>query len=331
MPSRWQLLTSHEELRTTYHELSPMSYLFGPVASRRLGLSLGVDLIPPKTCPLDCIYCEVGRTTVKTLARQEYIPAAAIIAELTAYFAGCQEKPDYVTLAGSGEPTLNRGLGRIIAHLKQITAVPVAVLTNGVLLTDPQVRRELCQADVILPSLDAVTPALFAKINRPLAGVTVETLIAGLKALRREFAGRIWLEILLLQGLNDTPTELARLKTVVQDIQPDEIHLNTAVRPVVEHYARALSPEALAAAAAFLGPQARVIASRAHPHQSHFDLSDADFLASLARRPQTAADLAAVLHLPEGEVAKRLHFLAQQGRVRATQHENQVFYQTVAG
>jgi len=308
-----------------------MNYLFGPVASRRLGLSLGVDLIPPKTCPLDCIYCEVGRTTVKTLERREYIPAAAIIAELTAYFEGCPEEPDYVTLAGSGEPTLNSGLGQIIAHLKQLTRVPVAVLTNGVLLADPQVRRELCQANVILPSLDAVTPALFEKINRPLAGVTVDTLLAGLKALRREFSGRIWLEILLLKGLNDTPAELARLKEAVQAIRPDEVHLNTAVRPVVENYALAVGPEALAAAAAYLGENARVIASFAHQEHPHFDLSEADFLASLARRPQTAADLAAVLHLPEGEVAKRLHFLEQKGRVRATRHENQIFYQTVAG
>lgn len=308
-----------------------MNYLFGPVASRRLGLSLGVDLIPPKTCPLDCIYCEVGRTTVKTLERREYIPAASIMAELSAYFAGANLQPDYVTLAGSGEPTLNSGLGSIIAHLKQLTRVPVAVLTNGVLLTDPQVRRELSQADVILPSLDAVTPALFQKINRPVAGVTVETLIAGLKALRQAYPGQIWLEILLLKGLNDTPAELANLKKAIQAIRPDEVHLNTAVRPVVEQYALAVGPQVLAAAAAFLGPKARVIASWAHPQHAHFDLSDDDFLASLSRRPQTAADLAAVLHLPAGEVAKRLHFLEQQGRVRATQHANQVFYQTVAG
>lgn len=307
-----------------------MTYIFGPVASRRLGLSLGVDLIPPKTCPLDCIYCEVGRTTVKTLARREYIPAAAILAELAAYFAEGNPEPDYITLAGSGEPTLNSGLGQIIAGLKKLTKVPVAVLTNGVLLTDPQVRQELCQADAILPSLDAVTPALFQKINRPVAGVTVTGLIDGLKALRREFPGQIWLEILLLRGLNDTPEELARLKAVLADLQPDEIHLNTAVRPVVEDYALAVGTEVLTAAAAFLGPKARVIASGGHPHHAEVILSDADFLASLARRPQTAADLAAVLHLPEGEVAKRLHVLEQQGRVRATRHQGQVFYHTVA-
>ncbi len=307
-----------------------MTYLFGPVASRRLGLSLGVDLIPPKTCPLDCIYCEVGRTTRKTLARQEYIPTAAILAELEAYFADGNPEPDYITLAGSGEPTLHRGLGQIIGRLKEMTKVPVAVLTNGVLLTDPQVRQEICQADAILPSLDAVTPALFQKINRPAAGVTVTGLIDGLKALRREFPGQIWLEILLLRGINDTPQELARFQAVLAVLEPDEIHLNTAVRPVVEDYALAVDPAALAAAAAFLGAKARVIASGGRPHHAEVNLSDADFLASLARRPQTAADLAAVLHLPEGEVAQRLHFLEQQGRVRATFHQEQIFYQTVA-
>ena len=165
-----------------------MKYLFGPVPSRRLGLSLGVDLIPPKTCPFDCIYCEVGPTTVKTRERREYIPAAAILAELEDYFGGSGPVPDVVTLAGSGEPTLNSGLGRIITRLKEITTVPVAVLTNGALLNDPEVRRELQSADVILPSLDAVTPELFQTINHPLAGLTVAEMIAGLKALRAEYA-----------------------------------------------------------------------------------------------------------------------------------------------
>ncbi len=306
-----------------------MNYLFGPVASRRLGLSLGVDLIPSKTCPLDCIYCEVGRTTVKTLERREYIPAAAIMAELTAYFAGDNPKPDYVTLAGSGEPTLNSGLGQIIAHLKQLTQTPVAVLTNGVLLSDPQVRQEIAAADVILPSLDAVTEELFQKINRPPAGLRVEDLIAGLQALRREYDGRIWLEILLLQGLNDTPAELAKLKDAIAAIRPDEVHLNTLVRPGVEDYALAVRPEVLAAAARFLGPSAKVIASPPRQFHSQIPLSDADFLASLARRPQTAADLAAVLRLPEAEVAARLKNLVREGRLRTSRHQQQIFYHTM--
>jgi wyosine [tRNA(Phe)-imidazoG37] synthetase (radical SAM superfamily) len=305
-----------------------MKYLFGPVPSRRLGLSLGVDLIPAKICPFDCIYCEVGPTTVKTRARWEYIPAAAIMAELEDYFSGAGSMPDYVTLAGSGEPTLNSGLGRIIARLKEITTAPVAVLTNGVLLHNPDVRKELRQADVILPSLDAMTPELFQKINRPVAGLSAADLIAGLQALRQEYTGQIWLEVLLLRGLNDTPEELAKLKETLKLIRPDRVHLNTAVRPVVEDYALPLAGEELAAVAAYLGENAEVVADFGNRRHPTFDLSEADFLATLSRRPQTAKDLAVVLGLPVMVVLKRLDQLIRQGRVTHSMHQDQVFYHT---
>lgn len=303
-----------------------MKYLFGPVPSRRLGLSLGVDLIPPKTCPFDCIYCEVGPTTVKTRERREYIPAAAILSELEDYFRGAGPVPDYVTLAGSGEPTLNRGMGRIIARLKEITAAPVAVLTNGALLNDPEVRLELRQADVILPSLDTVTPELFQSINRPVAGLTVAALIAGLIALRAEYTGQIWLEVLLLRRLNDSPEELTKLKDTLELIQPDKVHLNTAVRPVVEEYAIPLSNAELEQVAVFLGDSAEVIASFGSSQHPKFALSDVEFLATLARRPQTAGDLAEVLGLPVVVVVKRLDNLISKGRVVRAKHQHQDFY-----
>ncbi len=303
-----------------------MKYLFGPVPSRRLGLSLGVDLIPPKTCPFDCIYCEVGPTTVKTRERREYIPAAAILSELEDYFRGAGPVPDYVTLAGSGEPTLNRGMGRIIARLKEITAAPVAVLTNGALLNDPEVRLELRQADVILPSLDTVTPELFQSINRPVAGLTVAALIAGLIALRAEYTGQIWLEVLLLRRLNDSPEELTKLKDTLELIQPDKVHLNTAVRPVVEEYAIPLSNAELEQVAVFLGDSAEVIASFGSSQHPKFALSDVEFLATLARRPQTAGDLAEVLGLPVVAVVKRLDNLISKGRVVRAKHQHQDFY-----
>jgi wyosine [tRNA(Phe)-imidazoG37] synthetase (radical SAM superfamily) len=305
-----------------------MKYLFGPVPSRRLGLSLGVDLIPPKTCPFDCIYCEVGPTTVKTRARREYIPAAAIISELEEYFSGAGPLPDYVTLAGSGEPTLNSGLGRIIARLKEISTAPVAVLTNGALLNDPEVRLELRPADVILPSLDAVTPELFQAINRPVAGLPAAAMIAGLIALRSEYAGQIWLEVLLLRRLNDSPAELAKLKDALELIRPDKVHLNTAVRPVVEDYALPLSTEELAKIAAFFGEHAEVIAEFGSSRHPKFELSDADFLATLARRPQTVEDLAEVLGLPVVAVVKRLDHLLKAGRIARAKHRQKDFYHT---
>jgi wyosine [tRNA(Phe)-imidazoG37] synthetase (radical SAM superfamily) len=305
-----------------------MKYIFGPVPSRRLGLSLGVDLIPAKTCPFDCIYCEVGPTTVKTRARREYIEAAAILQELADYFSGSGPEPDHVTLAGSGEPTLNLGLGRIIAGLKEITPVPVAVLTNGALLNDPQVRRELKPADVILPSLDAVSPELFQIINRPAAGLTAAGMISGLQALRAEYAGQIWLEVLLLRRLNDTPEELAKLKEAIELIRPDKVHLNTAVRPVVKDFALPLSTRELAGIAGYLGDRAEVVADFGNHRHPKFELNDGDFLASLARRPQTSEDLAEVLGLPLMVVVERLKHLVLQGRLSSSKHRGKIFYHT---
>ena len=305
-----------------------MKYIFGPVPSRRLGLSLGVDLIPAKTCPFDCIYCEVGPTTVKTKARREYIPAAAILQELEEYFSGSGPEPDHVTLAGSGEPTLNRGLGRIVERLKEMTPVPVAVLTNGALLNDPEVRRELIPADVILPSLDAVSPELFQTINRPAAGLTAAGMISGLQALRAEYAGQIWLEVLLLRRLNDTPEELAKLKETLELIRPDKVHLNTAVRPVVKDYALPLATEELTEIARFLGDRAEVIADFGNHRHPRFELNDGDFLATLARRPQTPEDLAEVLGLPMTVVEQRLAQLVRQGRLISSRHQGKIFFHT---
>jgi wyosine [tRNA(Phe)-imidazoG37] synthetase (radical SAM superfamily) len=303
-----------------------MKYLFGPVPSRRLGLSLGVDLIPAKTCPFDCIYCEVGSTTVKTQKRREYISTAAILQELEEYFCGSGPVPDYVTLAGSGEPTLHCGLGEIIAHLKKITAVPVAVLTNGALLYDPGVRQEICQADVILPSLDTVSPELFQTINRPVTGLTVDKMIAGLQALRTEYTGQIWLEVLFLRRLNDTPEELAKLKETLRLLRPDKVQLNTAVRPVVQDFALPVSTQKLTEIAEFLGDRAEVVADFGNHGHPNFNLSDGDFIATLARRPQTAEDLAEVLGLSLPVVQNRLDVLVKQGRLRQSEHQGKIFY-----
>ncbi len=304
-----------------------MKYLFGPVPSRRLGLSLGVDLIPRKTCSFDCIYCEVGRTTHKTLSRREYFPTAAICAELRDFWQRREATPDFITLSGSGEPTLHVGIREIITYLKENFPVPVAVLTNGSLLYQPEVRRDLQRADVVLPSLDAVSPEVFQAINRPVPALTITQIIDGLKRFREEYSGQLWLEILFLQGLNDTDTELARLKAVTADLNPDKIHLNTAVRPGPEpERAVPLSAAALEKIARYFGPPAEVIAGfEAAP--AAFPLTDDDLLATLARRPQTARDLAEVLGRSEAEVLPRLKELCRRGLLKALTHQGQIFYQ----
>ncbi len=304
-----------------------MSHLFGPVPSRRLGRSLGVDLVPRKTCPFDCIYCEVGPTTNQTITRLDY-QAEAILTELAAYLRQGPPPLDFITLAGSGEPTLNLGLGNTIRRIKALTGTPVAVLTNGALLYLPEVRRELAAADLVLPSLDAAREETFQAINQPLPGYPLTRLIEGLEAFRREYQGRIWLEVLLLQGLNDSEAELEPLRRVLQRLAPDKVQLNTAVRPGVEAYARPLHREEMAAIAGYLadGVEVQVIASVDGPTGPAAACDDAVLVEMLARRPMTAIDLARVSGLPLDLVRQRLLHLCETGQVAGQPYCDQEFY-----
>jgi len=304
-----------------------MAYLFGPVPSRRLGRSLGVDLIPRKTCPFDCVYCEVGPTTCKTLKREDYYPEA-IIRELEAYLAAGPDL-DVITLAGSGEPTLNKALGNIIQAVKRLTDTPVAVLTNGALLYDPEVRRDLAAADLVLPSLDAAREETFQRINRPPPGYALTRLLAGLEAFRREYPGQLWLEVMILQGVNDQEAELEALRRAIAGVAPDKVQLNTAVRPVVEDWAAPVSLDELEALAAYLWDGAEVIASFNGPAVLEQQVEDSRFLEMLARRPMTAADLAQVLGLPQALVRRRLHRLQESGLIACDLYQEQGFYRSI--
>jgi wyosine [tRNA(Phe)-imidazoG37] synthetase (radical SAM superfamily) len=304
-----------------------MAHLFGPVPSRRLGRSLGVDLIPPKTCPYDCIYCEVGPTTHRIKQRSSY-ETGGIIRELAAYLQDSSQAPDMITLAGSGEPTLNLGLGRIIAAIKEMTRTPVAVLTNGALLYLPEVRRELAAADMVLPSLDAARDETYRLINRPLPELSLESLLEGLSALRREYKGQIWLEVMLLKGINDTGEELALLRRALRELAPNKIQLNTAVRPVVEGCARPLDSGEMEAIATFLGGPVEVIASFNRGEIVGSPSDDEAFVDMLSRRPMTAPDLAQALGLPLPEVEKRLHRLQASGRISYDRYQDEGFYRS---
>jgi wyosine [tRNA(Phe)-imidazoG37] synthetase (radical SAM superfamily) len=302
-----------------------MAHLFGPVPSRRLGRSLGVDLIPPKTCPYDCIYCEVGPTTCRSQERFAF-QTEEIIQELAGYLEAPGVQPDIITLAGSGEPTLNLGLGRIIREIKSMSSIPVAVLTNGALLYLPEVRRELAAADIVLPSLDAARAETYNAINRPLPELSFESLIEGLTAFRREYRGRLWLEVMLLKGLNDTEAELTLLRRALKKIAPDKIQLNTAVRPVVDDAARPLDQTEMEAAAATLGGPVEVIAAFSRADIAGSPRGDDDFVEMLSRRPMTAPDLAQALGLPLTQVVARLKSLQDSGRISHDRYHDEEFY-----
>jgi len=210
-------------------------HLFGPVPSRRLGVSLGIDLVPYKTCSFDCVYCECGKTTNKTIKRIEYVPTHEIINELKTYLDKNPEL-DYVTFSGAGEPTLHNGIKQIIDFLEQNYQYKVAVLTNASLFYDKKVRMEIKNADLVKPKLDAGSDEIFKKINRPHENLNLNKIINGLIEFRKEYYGKIYLEIFIIPNLNDTTTELEKIKDIVKKINPDKIQLNTLDRPGTEKW-----------------------------------------------------------------------------------------------
>jgi wyosine [tRNA(Phe)-imidazoG37] synthetase (radical SAM superfamily) len=306
-------------------------YIFGPVPSRRLGLSLGLDLVPFKVCTLDCIYCQVGRTTDHRTERGDFVPVDDLIAELVATLPEVP-RPDYITLSGSGEPTLNASLGEIIDRVRAVTDVPVAILTNATLLGDPAVRREAAKADLVVPSLDAGDEATYQAVNRPAAGLTLEGLVEGLVAFRDEFSGQLWLEVFFVRGVNDSDASIARIAALVERINPDRIQLNTATRPTADADVHPVSAEHLAEIAARLGSTAEVVASfKSRASQADVRIDDEQVLAMIRRRPVTAEDIAAGLGAHPNEVAKAVGHLLESGAVVRSDTGGKTYFKAAEG
>ena len=214
-----------------------MKYIYGPVKSRRLGLSLGISLTPYKICDFDCIYCQLGRTNRLSVTRKEYVDTQDILNELRLWLQNnIQEAKnlDYITISGSGEPTLSAKIGDVISEIKKIVTHPVAVITNASLLNDIEVRQALMSADLIVPSLDTVIPEIFSQINRPHLEIKIDEIISGLVSLKKEFRGRIWLEVMIVKGINDDLVQIRKLKEVVDKINPDKVQINSPVRTTAE-------------------------------------------------------------------------------------------------
>jgi wyosine [tRNA(Phe)-imidazoG37] synthetase (radical SAM superfamily) len=306
-------------------------YIFGPVPSRRLGRSLGVDLVPYKTCTFDCIYCDLGRTTHQTLSRQSYVSPQEIQGELDLTLSTLEKKPDYITLSGSGEPTLNTHIGEIIRKIKEITSTPVAVITNGSLLSMDEVREDLLEADVVLPSLDAITPALFEYINRPHTSLRIEEIISGLIQFRKQYGGQIWLEIVFCRGVNDGNEEVEKFKGIIEKIQPDRVQLNTPVRPPAEEFAYPLTTTQLEEIRKKLGDKAEIISEFAAPLGEEFNsVKDTEILNLIKRRPCTTEDISKALGLRIDEVVKHLDHLTKTGTIRYRMYEHRCYYENVA-
>ena len=239
-----------------------MRYIYGPVSSRRIGSSLGVSLTPHKTCPLDCVYCQLGPTTDRTDQRSSYVSAGDILNEVRAWLEANPDKIkslSFITLSGSGEPTLNIDIAELIVKIKEMAQVPVAVITNSCLLVRPEVRKDLLQADLIIPSLDAASQEVFNKIDRPAPGIKVEDIIEALVSLRKEYRGRIWLEVMLVKGFNDDIRHIRKLQEAIERINPDKIQLNSPVRSTTEKGIVAVDDAKLKQIQELLGEKAQII------------------------------------------------------------------------
>ncbi|MFC2152807.1 radical SAM protein [Bacteroidota bacterium] len=305
-------------------------HLFGPVPSRRLGMSLGIDIVPHKVCSLNCIYCECGATTKLTTDRKEYVPYEEIISELDDFFLK-NDNPDYITFSGAGEPTLNINIGRVIDYIKtNYPKIPIAVLTNGSLLSSKQVRLELLKADLILPSLDSANNQTFKKIDRPVKDLNINDYIQGLIDFRFEFKGTIWLEIMILPGINDDLENLNQLKDAIVKINPDKIQLNTLDRPGVIDRIRAANRIELQNIIELWNlNNAEIIASSATRKDNKSFRKDTvnAIIETISRRPCTLEDLEKILGLHINEINKYLDVLDAEGKLVTYRQERGIFYQ----
>ena len=328
-------------------ERGALRYVFGPVLSGRLGRSLGLDLLGVRICSMNCVYCEAGPLTRLTMTRAPYVAAATLLAELCAWEADRVRRgdplPDVVTLGGMGEPTLNSDMPAIIAGAREILpGVPVAVLTNASLMPDPAVRAELALADMVLPSLDSLVPEEFARVNRGHKALDPRTIAEGIAAFRRESGARLYLEVLLVAGVNDTARNFEALAEYCGNLRPDRVDVVTLSRPGTEAWACSVDKQTLAQWRERLGGLAKEVASdrsalagRAEKRQEQSggmaqDEVRARIVASLARRPQTAAQLASALFASTGDVERALSELLEQGlaeEVRRNAADGAVFYQ----
>ncbi|UCD04970.1 MAG: radical SAM protein [candidate division WOR-3 bacterium] len=298
--------------------------------SRRLGFSLGIDIIPLKNCSYDCVYCQLGKTKNKVLLRKEYTPAQDVLADIEKALKNYMHI-DFLTFSGSGEPTLHKKIGYLIREIKKLTTIPVAVLTNGSLLHLPEVRDDLMNADVVIPTLCTADEDVFRVIHRGHNTVDIRNIINGYIDFRKDFKGQIWLEVMIVRGVNDKPEQIKRLKKVIEQIKPDRIHLNTVVRPPSESSAHPVSHEKLQELKDILGSKTEIVVDFSETAK---EIQNEDtlemILAIISRRPITADDLAKTTNLPKKEILECIKKLSQKGKVMISEHEGRKFY-TIRG
>jgi wyosine [tRNA(Phe)-imidazoG37] synthetase (radical SAM superfamily) len=300
-------------------------HLFGPVPSRRFGRSLGVDLTPYKICTQDCIFCQLGRTTDLTVLRGEYVPVDEVIAELGQWLKS-QGKADYITLSGSGEPTLHSRFHEVIRFVRENSTIKTVLLTNGSLFHIPEVRSGASLAHIVKVSLSAWDQKSYAWVNRPHPSIEFKQIIDGLKRLRNQFFGPLWIEVFLVWGMNSTSSDVSRIAMLAEEIIPDRIQLNTVVRPPAEDFVDAVPKEYIMSLCPLFRPTAEIIPDFNAGKDIELQASKETVLAILRRRPCTADHIGKAFGMHLNEVSKYLGSLMQDGQIREERKSGDIYY-----
>ena len=309
-----------------------MKYVFGPVFSRRLGFSLGVDLVPYKVCSMDCLYCEVGATTEKTAERAEYVPLEGVKAELSEFLKH-EPEIDFITFSGYGEPTLFSRLGELINWIREtFPKYSLALLTNSSLLYRDDVIADVKNLNLILPSLDAGREDTLKKLNRPVQGTTLGRIVEGIKRAKEETKAEVWLETLFVKGINDADEEIESLGRLVREIEPDKWQLNTVVRPPA-YNVEGLSYEELLEIARKVGyPRTEIIA---HPKGRKRKIPvphvKEEIFKIVSRRPSPIGEIAEALGITRDEAERFVEELKREGKVKEVTYGGEPYIKGLAG
>lgn len=306
--------------------MKTFKHIYGPVPSRRLGNSLGIDIVPSKTCSYDCIYCQLGRTTQKIIDRNSWFSVPKILDELKRSLDS-DVSVDYITFSGSGEPTLNENIGKLISTIKTITSIPIAVLTNGSLLSEREVQEDLLTADLILPSLDAGTESVFRYINRPHHSLNLKTVVDGLADFRSRYSGQMWLEVFILDGVNAIEMEIRRIQSLIDCINPNRVQLNTAVRPPTEDFVVPLEKEHMEEIRKlFREPVEIIVDYEKTSAKLYRSPLHSQIIELLKRRPCTLDDISAALGVNRNDLLKQLDALRKSDDIHFQRHRGQIYF-----
>lgn len=302
-----------------------MPYVFGPVPSRRLGISLGVDLTPSKTCTFDCLYCQVGKTTCVRADPGPLVPIREVIRELDRKLEHLT--PDVITISGSGEPTLHSEIDQLINHVRASRDHKIAVITNGSLFWREEVRKKVLDAHRIMPTLSTASEETFRMIHRPHPSITLAMVIQGLRDLRQEYQGELFLETMFLRGINDDQEEIDALNQLLEEVSPDRIQLNTVARPPSDGRASALDRQRLEEIRKFFGSKAEIIADARPKGGDHSHDSLLVLITEMARRrPVRIVDVANALDIPVNEAENVLNSLQSEGTLFSREHEGDLYF-----